>query len=130
MAVVPPARSASHRRIVIEAGAVGLALGLLVVLPWVAGGLSAAAAVGATWLGLSVRSDLDTFERGLARDGLDDPALRRSIDGEARWAWGLGAGAVTLAGAAVALWLWEPSVDQATPAGAIESGPGRVGFAF
>ena len=99
-------------------------------LPWVAGGLSAAAAVGATWLGLSARADLDTFERGLARDGLDDPALRRSIDGEARWAWGLGAGAVTLAGAAVALWLWEPSVDQATPAGAIESGPGRVGFAF
>ena len=38
MAVVPPARSASHRRIVVESGAVGLALGLLVVLPWVAGG--------------------------------------------------------------------------------------------
>ncbi len=38
MTVVPPARSASHRRIVVEAGAVGLVLGLLVVLPWVAGG--------------------------------------------------------------------------------------------
>ena len=99
-------------------------------LPWVAGGLSAAAAVGATWLGLSARADLDAFERGLARDGLDDAALRRSIDREARWAWGLGAGAVTLAGAAVALWLWEPSPDGGAPAGAIDAGPARVGFAF
>jgi hypothetical protein len=38
MAPVPPARSASHRRIVVEAGALGLLVGLLVVLPWVAGG--------------------------------------------------------------------------------------------
>ena len=38
MAPVLPARSASHRRIVLESGLVGLAVGLLVVLPWVAGG--------------------------------------------------------------------------------------------
>ena len=38
MTPVPPARSASHRRIVVEAGLVGLVVGLLVVLPWLAGG--------------------------------------------------------------------------------------------
>jgi hypothetical protein len=38
MAPVPPAASVSHRRIVVEAGLVGLVVGLLVVLPWVAGG--------------------------------------------------------------------------------------------
>lgn len=38
MTVVPSARSASHRQIVVEAGLVGLGVGLLVVLPWIAGG--------------------------------------------------------------------------------------------
>ena len=38
MGVVPPARSASHPRIVVESGLLGLAVGLLVVLPWMSGG--------------------------------------------------------------------------------------------
>lgn len=38
MTVVPPARSADHTRIVVETGLVGFVVGLLVVLPWVAGG--------------------------------------------------------------------------------------------
>jgi hypothetical protein len=38
MARVHPLRLTLHRRIVLEAGALGLALGLLVVLPWTTGG--------------------------------------------------------------------------------------------
>lgn len=49
------------------------------VWPYAAVGISAAAGLGAIWLGLEARRELDVFERHVARNGVDDPAQRDRI---------------------------------------------------